>query len=123
MVFVLFVDLLSVLLIDGSLGITELSFLLQFLFLKGLVLSSILEHGLRILITTSLHLSLILIVLHLQLLIELLLNLIFGALHLVDLRPDVVLQVSLLSLHLLDHLLLIVCRILVINGTTAWVAS
>jgi len=123
MVFVLFVDLLSVLLIDGSLGITELSFLLQFLFLEGLVFSSILEHGLRILITTSFHLSLILIVLHFQLLIELLLNLILGALHLVDLRPDVVLQVSLLSLHLLDHLLLIVCRILVINGTTAWVAS
>ena len=123
MVFVLFVDLLSVLLIDGSLGITELSFLLQFLFLKGLVLSSILEHGLRILITTSFHLSLILIVLHFQLLIELLLNLILGALHLVDLRPDVVLQVSLLSLHHLDLLLLIVCRILVINGTTTWVAS
>ena len=123
MVFVLFVDLLSVLLIDGSLGITELSFLLQFLFLKGLVLSSILEHGLRILITTSFHLSLILIVLHFQLLIELLLNLILGALHLVDLRPDVVLQVSLLSLHHLDLLLLIVCRIFVINGTTTWVAS
>jgi len=123
MVFVLFVDLLSVLLIDGSLGITELSFLLQFLFLEGLVFSSILEHGLRILITTSFHLSLILIVLHFQLLIELLLNLILGALHLVDLRPDVVLQVSLLSLHHLDLLLLIVCRILVINGTTTWVAS
>ena len=123
MVLVLLVDLLSMLFVDGSLGIAELPLLLQLLLLKGLILRGILKHGLRVLVATSICFSLILIMLHLKLPVKLLLNLIFGALHLINLRPDIVLQISLPCLHLLNHLLLLVGRVLVVDGTTAWVTG
>ena len=46
MVLLLLVDLLSVLLVDGSLGISELSGLLLLLFLKGLVPGCVFKHPL-----------------------------------------------------------------------------
>ena len=108
MILVLLIDLLGVLLVNGSLGIAEFPLLLQLLLLQGLIFCGILEHILRVLVAASFHLGLILILLHLELLIKLVFNFLPGAFHLINLRPDVMLKVSLSSLHLLDHLLLLI---------------
>ena len=65
MILVLLVDLLRVLLVDGGLRIAEFPFLLQFLLLQGLILCSVLKHRLRVLVASSFHFGLILILLHL----------------------------------------------------------
>ena len=59
MIFLLFIDLLSMLLVDGSLSVTELSTFLLLLFLQGLISSSIFEHALRVLISSCLKLLMI----------------------------------------------------------------
>ena len=120
---VLLVDLLSMLFVDGGLGIAELPFLLQLLLLKSLIPSSILKHSLRVFVTASFHLGLVLIVLHFQLLVKLLLNLVLSALHLIDLSPNVMLKVSLPGLHFFDLLLLLVGRVFVVDSSTARIAG
>ena len=119
---VLLVDLLSMLFVDGGLGIAELPFLLQLLLLKSLIPSSILKHSLRVFVTASFHLGLVLIVLHFQLLVKLLLNLVLSALHLIDLSPNVMLKVSLPGLPFFDLLLLLVGRVFVVDSSTARIA-
>ena len=72
----LIIDFHSVIFVDGSLGIAELSCLLRLLLLEGLIACGILEHALRVLIAFGVEDLMVLFVLHLLLLLKLFLNLV-----------------------------------------------
>ena len=78
MVELLLVDLLRVILIDGSLRVAELSRLLLLLLLQSLVPRSVFEHALRVLVSTRLELLMVFIILHLLLFDELILDLVLA---------------------------------------------
>ena len=78
MVELLLVDLLRVILIDGSLRVAELSRLLLLLLLQSLVPRSVFEHALRVLVSARLELLMVFIILHLLLFDELILDLVFA---------------------------------------------
>ena len=87
-VLLLLIHLFSVLLIDCRLSITELPCFLLLLFLQSLVASSILKHALRVLVTSSFELLVVLLLLHLQLLFKLVFNFILVGLKLFNLAAD-----------------------------------
>ena len=87
-IFLLLVHLFLVLIIDRLLSLSESSCFLLLLFLEGLVTSGIFQHTLRVLITSSLYLLIVLVGLLLELLLKLVLNLVLASLQLLDLTPD-----------------------------------
>ena len=72
------------LLVNGSLSITEPASLLLLLVLESLVASSILKHALRVLISASLKLLMVLFSLNFESLVKLFLDLVFASFKLLD---------------------------------------
>ena len=77
---VLVVDLLCMVLVDGSLSIAELSCLLLLLLLESLVAGRVLEHALRVLVPACLDLLLVFLLQVLELLLEVLHDLVLASL-------------------------------------------
>ena len=77
---VLVVDLLCMVLVDGSLSIAELSGLLLLLLLESLVAGRVLEHALRVLVPARLDLLLVFLLQVLELLLEVLHDLVLARL-------------------------------------------
>ena len=72
------------LLVNGSLSITEPASLLLLLVLESLVASRILKHALRVLISASLKLLMVLFSLDFESLVKLFLDLVFASFKLLD---------------------------------------
>ena len=76
----LVVDLLCMVLVDGSLSIAELSGLLLLLLLESLVAGRVLKHALRVLVPARLDLLLVFLLQVLELLLEVLHDLVLARL-------------------------------------------
>ena len=123
MLFLLLVDLLSMLLHDYFLRISEVPRLLLLMLLQSLVAGCVLKHALRVLIPLCLELMVVLFRLHLELLFELVFNLVLAGLELFDLALDHELLTGELLVELLDLILLVICTCLLIYTRVAWITS
>ena len=74
MIFLFLVDLFSVVLVDGGLGVAEFTSFLLLLLLESLVTRGVLKHALRVLVPASFKLLQVLFILHLLLLLELVID-------------------------------------------------
>lgn len=121
MVFLLFIGLLSVLIVECGLSLAEPPRFLLLLLLQCLVLRRVLKHALRVLVATLLDLLVIFLGNLLELLLELVLNLGLARLQLLDLTPDHQLLARELLLQLLDLVIQIVGAGLFVYTRVTWI--
>ena len=88
MIFLFLIRLFSVLLVNRSLGLSELPSFLLLLLLKSLVASCILKHPLRVFVAPSFNLLVILLGLEPELLIKLIFDFLLASIDLLNLAPN-----------------------------------